>query len=640
VSVAAVPVDRVAGAASLVEPVDVGPRFEGPRAVGPRLAWHALALAVILTAVAAFVGPGLFSGDEGAALAQAKVLATSGGWGIDAPLPGADPDGTRFPIDKAEPIAADQPGGAATTVDPAPRRFAPLPRHALYPWMLSRFGADHLAGAAVALSMIGTWIAALGAALLARRSGLADARITLWATAIATPLLFDGTVAAAHTLVAAAVSVGVLAGWTCVTGSSSRPWWAWAALALTTALAVALRNEATLLVIAVAAVIAFAAVRCIVVRRRQPTRPTRPTLRLPSSMPSATRLLCVAGMVVVAGAATFRIDRMVTEHITGAVHGVVVPASGSTDSGMLGARVDGIFTTLLRLSYFPRPISAVVLAFTALLALGMVVAIVRGTDVVRPLAWLTIVAALFAMVAPRPSAVPGLFVACPLLVIGIALGAPSAPRRWLRAGVLLFAAIVALTQYAEGGGAEWGWRYVALVIPVATPLALAGLSRVVDLQRHGANPATGPTGPTSPTVATARSTGRVFIVALCAVSMAGTVVSVRALHGHRARSAARVEAVAEVAAGTTAGDGGLPVVVSPLFSLGRFSWDHLEAQRQLRLSATEDLNVVAQSLRAAGVSQFVYVGNAGEDPPIVVGWTYDVVVSRSGLTLIAMQARP
>jgi hypothetical protein len=606
---------------------------------------HAFGLALVLGVVAALAGPGLFSGDEGAALAQAKVLATDGDWGIDAPLPGVDAEGVRFPIDKAERVADGR-----FALDPG--RFAPMPRHALYPWMLSRFGAHHLAGVAVAASMVGTWVAALAAALLARRARLADARLTLWSVAIGTPLLFDGTVAAAHTLAAAAVTVGVLAGWTGVTGRvrseaivtrrgapvgagascAARQRWSWPLVAFCTAAAVALRSEATLLVMAVVGVIGVAASTRAGVRRR-----------LANGAPSSGRMASVGVVVGVVGAATFQVDRMITDRITGGAHGVAVPASGATGSGLLGGRIDGLFTTVFRLSYLERPTAAVALAVAAGLVLATVVMATRHAALVRPLALATSVAAVFAMVAPRPSAVPGLFVACPLLVIGAALPAPSVVRHWLRTTVLVFAGIVVLTQYAQGGGAEWGWRYLALVVPVTVPVALAGLSHCVGAVRVGAvrvgavRVGAVRVGAVRVAASVPRPAGPTMVVAMCVVALSTAVVSVRAVHGHRARTAARVEAVADVAARTKSGDGGAPVVVSPLFSLGRFSWDHLDRQRQLRLVSGDRLDSIAARLAASGIHGFVYVVLGAANAPSVTGWGVEEIWRGSGLTLVSFR---
>jgi hypothetical protein len=73
-------------------------------------------------------------------------------------------------------------------------------------------------------------------------------------------------------------------------------------------------------------------------------------------------------------------------------------------------------------------------------------------------------------------------VAFPVLAPGLVLGRwrsePTA--RALAATAAGFGLLVALTQYARGGGFEWGWRYVAIGLPLAVPVALLGLRRALD----------------------------------------------------------------------------------------------------------------------------------------------------------------
>src|SRR5258708_6417117 len=61
---------------------------------------HAVALALVLVAVLPLVGThSQFSADEGAAIAQAKLLSNGDGWTTTHPFPAADPSGEAFPIE-------------------------------------------------------------------------------------------------------------------------------------------------------------------------------------------------------------------------------------------------------------------------------------------------------------------------------------------------------------------------------------------------------------------------------------------------------------------------------------------------------------------------------------------------------------
>ena len=78
-------------------------------------------------------------------------------------------------------------------------------------------------------------------------------------------------------------------------------------------------------------------------------------------------------------------------------------------------------------------------------------------------------------------AVPGLLVACPVLVVGLALLTGQQLREpasfVLAASSAVFVAAVLATQYANGGGGGWGGRYFGVVLPVLVPLVLAAITR-------------------------------------------------------------------------------------------------------------------------------------------------------------------
>ncbi|CAN5868188.1 hypothetical protein BH24ACT3_BH24ACT3_02660 [soil metagenome] len=73
--------------------------------------------------------------------------------------------------------------------------------------------------------------------------------------------------------------------------------------------------------------------------------------------------------------------------------------------------------------------------------------------------------------------VPGLLPAFPFLAAGFAGLRRSrfgAATRFLAASSAVYAGAILLTQYGDGGSAEWGGRYFAAGLPLAIPLAVAG----------------------------------------------------------------------------------------------------------------------------------------------------------------------
>ncbi|MDP1795536.1 MAG: hypothetical protein Q8K63_15470, partial [Acidimicrobiales bacterium] len=83
--------------------------------------------------------------------------------------------------------------------------------------------------------------------------------------------------------------------------------------------------------------------------------------------------------------------------------------------------------------------------------------------------------------AEPSSMVPGLFVAAPIVWAGLWAAAAAQGAKSLRldgrlvAIVGAFTLAVLATQYARGGGVEWGGRFFALALPVVVSIAVAGL---------------------------------------------------------------------------------------------------------------------------------------------------------------------
>jgi hypothetical protein len=190
--------------------------------------------------------------------------------------------------------------------------------------------------------------------------------------------------------------------------------------------------------------------------------------------------------------------------------------------------------------------------------------------------------------------VPGLFLACPLLGVGLALAdrrtAKQPQMAMLGAVTLLFAGAVLLTQYEQAGGREWGWRYFSLALPVAAPLALIF---IVD-------------GAARISAADRRLAGR-LLVALCAAIGLLAFLTLREV---RADDREIVEGIRTAYQSTPAADGGKPVVVTTQAgTVDRFSWEHIDETRWLIVNPDDrsQLGPFLDRIAALGVGQVTFV---------------------------------
>lgn len=514
---------------------------------------HLAALALVLLALLSVVGTAAsFSADEGAAIIQARSLSEGGGWLVEHPLPEVDPAGVNYPLELSE------RGG---------RGWAPYAKHPLYPLLLA--GADRMGGMAamVLLSLTGTVAAAGLAAALARRLDPALGRVAVWAVGLASPLLFDGYLLIAHTLGAALAAAAVLA---TVVAFERRS----AARALLVvppmAACVLLRSEGLFMAAALAAVSGALALR-------------RSERRWPAAVAAAGASL--------AGAAAFLVEREWTASLVGSAAGearaIATPAAGT---GLLAGRLKGFALTWLTPSYSGRPLLGLLL-LTMLAALVLAAVTVRRRPAaagrIAGYSSLAAGAAVGALAVGPGNVVPGLLLAFPLASAGLLL----VGRRTLRtdgarlaAGVsVLFVLAVAATQYAKGGGGEWGGRYFALAIPIAVPVLL------LALRDRGA--------------ALAPAVAHRTAAALVVCSVALTTMGVTALHAsHRAN--ARLVAAVDRAGQTVAAD--RPVMVTTEGAMPRFAWPTFEGQRWL-LAGPEGLDDLLDRLGGAGITRVGFV---------------------------------
>jgi hypothetical protein len=325
---------------------------------------------------------------------------------------------------------------------------------------------------------------------------------------------------------------------------------------------VLLRSEGLLLAVAMA--VALAAVRFRLTRR-------------PGSAVGAFGL--VAGPAFLAGLAE---RRWISSIIGGSYRGVA--GQGGTASSFLVGRRSGAWHELLQAHFIDTGAALPVLAALAAVAgLGFVALRRWGPGSSRALTWaVTAAAALLALrfVGHPHDPVTGLLPAWPLALLGLLLfrWRGAGPVAWLLGGTLaIFTVAVLATQYPEGGGLEWGGRYLSAGwVPLAV-LAAAGLLRAVD---------------TVPELERGRVvallTGFGLVSALFAVGTVGAL---------RAREDAILAALARHPA---------PVTVTTRRALPRLAW---RADDRLTWMLTDDAGLPAllHSLRAQGVTEVTVV---------------------------------
>ncbi|HET8931743.1 MAG TPA: hypothetical protein VFN21_13865 [Acidimicrobiales bacterium] len=540
-----------------------------------RSVWvHSFVLLGLLVALVPIIGlRGQTLNDEGAAMAQVQLLNQHHTWFMPNPFPEADPDGSAFPLDRST---------------QGEHGFAPLIKHPAYPVLLA--GADRLGGrfGIVVLGILGTVMAAVSAALIAREIRPELALPTFWITGLFSPLFFDAFIVVAHSIAAAGAGIAALGlvRWLRHRSRSGLVM-SFAGIAWVTAL----RNEGLLLGIALGGAVVAQA---LLVRRKD-LGPRRPTWWLGPA-------------VVGAAALAFALDRFAGRLLTPTTLPSTLSAT-STTGGYLADRVDAFILTWLLPGYASSPDPIVgpilVVVFTALLALQL-----RKTRPDRGLCIVAIVGmwagALYWVVFTSVGIVPGILMAFPLLAVAIVAWkrprVTDTPVVVLAIAVSLFALGVLATTYRVGGTTEWGSRYLAIGIPLATPLIALTLERSY---RRLPDP-------------------RRVLAVLAAVplAIAPAVVSVTSLRAAHKFSAVRIaDEVADHVHDTTPGDGGKPVVVTDMLYLPRIAWRDLDQARWLAAD-DERLSELVVRLHGLGIEEFLFITD--ETRPRV-GGGYDLV---------------
>lgn len=515
---------------------------------------------------------GVLSTDEGAAIAQARSLGDNQGFGIAHPFPEADPTGMAFPYEKS-----------ATADD----GFAPLPKKPLYTVLLA--GAGRVGGVPgmIALSIAGTVATAALTARIGRRLHPPLEIVTFWLTGLASPLFVDGYLVIAHTIAAAACAAALLAAAQAIQHRRvSR------ALLIVpcTIGAVLLRSEAVLLGLALAL-----GSGVVLWRRRD-------------------RILAVvAASALVSSIVGFGLDWAITRQL----FGTPIPSSASVatsdGAGFLADRARGLLITLVRPGYGSVGTAGLLLILVAVLGL----AVVREARLPSPdprtirvlaAAALVLAAARLLVPGPPPQLVPGLLVAFPLLAWGLAGLDRAALHNDL--SVLLaitgavFAAFVMATQYAIGGGFEWGGRYFAIGLPCATPLASLGLHHLWG-RLNGA-------------------TARRCMAAAAATTLVLASIGIGAVRTNRRDWKTFTAYVVAAADSTDPGDGGRPVVLTTEPEPPRAAWRE-QSQGRWLLVGGDEVAPMLERLDELGVQEVLLLTRGETLQPAIAETPYEIV---------------
>ena len=415
-------------------------RPEASGAVGRSLR-HGLGLVLLLAAVLAWSERDSgFTVDEGSYAIQAEAL-DRGSWDLGWPFRAADPDGDHFPYH----------GGRVT--DEAEHAYV---SHPAWPAALSLVRGAGPEGVALRLLPAAAVVVAAFAAwaLAGRLAGPAAAPWAFWVVATS-PLLPNGQMLWAHAPATALAGVAVLAA---VVLTGDRPAaWAWLALPAAVAGLVLVRSEGLLFAAALAAVVGLVGLA-----------------------QRAARTVAVG--VVAAGAAGAALlgERAWIDGIVGDGGRVLSSRAGS--GGWLHGRLEGAGTALVdgASTAGPALCSVAAAALVAAAAVGHRQGRSRTVPLLAGAAVLTVVRLVVAPDDP----VAGLLVAWP--VVGLAALHPRLDGRstTILAGAGLFALAVLATQYDDGGGLQWGGRYLApLLVPVAAVVGAAVGARLARPER-------------------------------------------------------------------------------------------------------------------------------------------------------------
>lgn len=400
--------------------------------------WHAAVLgAVLLALVPLFDSEAPAFPDEGIYSAQVDNL-SNGSWASERPATDLDADGERSALSE-EVHRGDE--------------SIPYARRPAYPLLLVPF--YELGGTAGMLvtSVLGLWVAAVCAALLAARIRTGLSLPTLWLVGAGSPLVFGAYLVIGHTL-AAALAALVLLSLARALDDRRSPWLVPAFVAVVPL--VLLRSEGAVFVGAAAVTVAAMSVSF------------RPRIRID------LRTTAIGVGIGVIGAATYMLEGRLAR---------LLVDSGSVATGSVVSRRDPLsaaWVSLLR-PWYGTGISAKASTLLVLLALPLAALLLRlmPRRTLMPVALLVLAAGAAVARQFEPlDLMTGLLAAFPVLGALILLRRrdlqdPAVARLLAVSGIA--ALVLVLTIYETGGAAEWGGRFFYVLVPGLGVLAVVGM---------------------------------------------------------------------------------------------------------------------------------------------------------------------
>lgn len=410
-----------------------------------------LSLALFGLTMLVDVDRALFDADEGALLTQVELLSDGHGWFGTYPAADIDPHGRFNPIANSLYREGE--------ISPFPVRPA-LVALTTWSWQLGGVLGATLPG------ILGVVLAAAVAADLAGRIEPRSRLVAFWLAGIGSPLAFYALALRGHGPTAGLVAAALWCAVRAMDRLERSRWYLIAGATLASGAAAMLRREAVYFALAVLIASVATSGRARLLRTAVPA----------------------AAMLVGATVGTL-IDQAVSSYLF--------------DTGLRGASTAGSGTfwenrlsSTLRLAmpgYPDDPAMGRTLAIVAVVL--VIVAAVRyrsRRDPTELVIGFAIGAALISLrlVLANRYMIPGLVPAFPLGISAFILGSRrrgGSLLSLLTVATVVLVALVGLTQYAAGGGFEWGSRYAALGLVSGIPVATVGLVRVWDaLPRAGA----------------------------------------------------------------------------------------------------------------------------------------------------------
>lgn len=543
--------------------------------------WNAAALAAILVALTPIIFNGqILMPDEGVYLKQAKVLAATGSWTSEHTTADFDPDGVVTGV-------SDSPLSQEGVIS--------YHKHPLYPLLLAP--AFSVAGhfGALAISILGTWCAAVSAAFVARRLKPDFGVWTLWLAGLGSPLFFDSYLVVAHTAAAALAGLAFLG---VVRSLESAPLKHLSYALPAVAAAVALRGEGLMFAAALGGAVGLLAVGWPPLRRVD------------------WRAAWTGGAVLAVGAAAFWLDRVAGGAIVEVASLPTQRFSNEAVNPLLGAWV-----SLFQPYQFgwENVTAAVPLAAIGVIVAAVCLRALPSKQLLPVVAVVGSAAAAVWMAVGRPSVVSGFFIVFPIGVFGVVwLRRTDFGTHTVRAAVttVAIAAMGTLAvNYANGGATEWGGRFLHILLPLFVPLVVLGCNNAASELSPQAR--------------------RIAFASLLIICLSFSIMSIRAQQLIRAWPADFVTAVVEAAAETGDDD----IVVIPLRLGGdgsdRYFWD-----QEVDVVGSFGLSGLGPILTAVNTSDRDKALIFSDRPPAAIGFTLDTILKKVGWELTDARVTP